>query len=137
MNEMVIDVAPVERWRRAMKACGAREPVWVWAEGSFQLELFDTGETDLRGKARLTYAFYDVRMGGQPIFEGDDIGGSPLDVIDSGAMVAGFLTFLSLQPGDTDAEYFSGYSDRQKEWMESYADELALCVIELTEEGEE
>ncbi len=74
-------------------------------------------------------------MGVEPIFEGDDFYASPLDAIDGAATIASVLVFLSLRPGDTDAAALAGYSARQTEWMELYAEELALRALELKEVG--
>jgi len=51
----------------------------------------------------------------------DDVGfcGSPLHADDSDATMLALIGFLCLAPGDTDPEYFAGYSPRQLEWAQS------------------
>ena len=58
---------------------------------------------------------------------------SPLDANDSDATVAALLSFLSLQPGDTDREHFEDYSLRQMQWVEGHADELGFLCFEMEE----
>lgn len=40
------------------------------------------------------------------------------------------LTFLTLRPGDVEAEYFDRYSDIQCEWRDMYAEELSLALYD-------
>ena len=47
--------------------------------------------------------------------------------------LAALLNFLSLREGDTAEEYFSGYSPRQMQWRDRYAEELSWWVSELEE----
>ena len=133
MEDLQIDVEPIARWRRGMQTLMRGDSVRVWTESAFRLEVFDSHSADRHGKARLAYCFQDFRMGEIPIFEGQDFYVSPLDAIDSDAVVAALLGYFSLQPGDTDREYFDEYSERQTEWMNCYADELALLAFELEE----
>lgn len=62
------------------------------------------------------------------LFKGEDFSPSPILNDDA---VRSLMTFLCLQPGDTDAEYFSGYSDEQMEFAEQHGEHLALCVEEM------
>ncbi len=133
MHDLQIDVAPVERCRRGLQAVEGTDALGVWTQGSFRLELYDTGRTDRRGGSRLAYRFSDSRMGAEPIFVGDDFFASPIDAIDGAATIAAVLVFLSLRPGDAGAEALAGYSERQTEWMELYAEDLGLCALELKE----
>ena len=137
MRDLQIDVAPVHRWRSGVEACAqpvaSEEPIRVWTRDSFRLELFDTGRTDHLGKSRLAYRFFDSRMGARPIFQGADFCASPLHAIDSDATVAGLLSFLSLEAGDTDAEHFADYTPRQLDWRDTYAEELGFLRFEIEE----
>ena len=135
MNDLQIDAAPVERCHRGFDVFVGTRTLCVWTRDSFRLELYDTGNTNPLGKFRLAYRFSDYRIGGKPIFEGDDFFASSLDAIDSIATIAALLSFLSLWPGDVDAEAFTGYCARQTEWMELYAEELAQCALNLEEAG--
>ncbi len=135
MHDLQIDVAPLERCRRGLQAVEDAGTLCVWTRDSFRLELYDTGRTNLLGRSRLAYRFGDSRVGVEPIFEGDDFYASPLDAIDGTATIASVLVLLSLRPGDTDAAALAGYSARQAEWMELYAEELALRALELKEVG--
>jgi len=136
MKDLEIDVARVGKGRRRGVATRGWERIRVWQQRSFRLELFDTGRVE-GGRPRLAYRFCDGRMGKRPIFEGEDFSLSPVDATQSDAVVASLLIFLSLQPADVGAEYFERFSKRQMEWVEGYADELALLAFELREREEE
>jgi hypothetical protein len=59
------------------------------------------------------------------LFEGEAFAGSPLHADDSDATVAALLAFLTLRPGDTDSEYFDGYSPAQLHFAERHAEVLS------------
>ena len=70
---------------------------------------------DRYGKSVLAYRFFHR---GRLLFAGADFHCSPLHAVDADATVAGVLAFLSLKPGDTDPEYFEGYTPgrRARTW---------------------
>lgn len=110
------------------------EHLRTWQQDGFRLELYNTGTVDRFGKSLLAYEFYDEEFGSEPIFAGADFHCSPLDAVDSDATVAALLGFLSLRPGDTDAEYFDDYSTRQLEWCGRRGEALGMLGFELGEE---
>lgn len=107
------------------------EHLRTWEYDGFRLELFDTGTVDRYGKARLAYEFFDDEFGQEPVVAGAEFHCSPLDAIDSDATVAALLGFLSLRPGDTDAEYFESYSQEQLEWCQRRGEALGTLGFEL------
>jgi hypothetical protein len=90
----------------------------------FVLTTWDTYETDRLGKSILGYQLKGPD--GEVIFEGEDFGCSPMHAIDSNEALRGILGFLTLQPGDTDDEYFEDYTPEQMEFAETHAEELSL-----------
>jgi hypothetical protein len=101
---------------------------WEDPDGyGFKLNLYDTYQTSY-GKSRLAYRFYH---GDKIVFEGDDFFSSPSHAIDADATVAGLLHFLSLKPGDTDREYFEGYTEEQLAFANEWGETLSLYVEEL------
>jgi hypothetical protein len=94
--------------------------------------LFDTYQSDRYHKPILAYRLHD---GGRLIFEGADFHCSPLHAIDSDETVAGLLSFLSLQPGDTDPESFSSCTLQQLEWAKSFRAELLGYLADELERG--
>jgi hypothetical protein len=104
----------------------------VWKAGEFLLKLWDTHRSDRYGKSILAYKLYD---NGRLIFKGDDFHCSPLRAIDSNETVASLLAFLSLKPGDTDPEWFEGFSPAQLTWCRCRAEELSWYVEELEGRG--
>ena len=114
------------------------EHIRTWTNpAGFRLDLWDTGKTDNLGKTILHYALYDETVGelGKVIFEGSDFACSPMHSIDGDKTVASLLGFLSLRPGDTDAEYFENYTQAQVAWCDARAEELSMLALELEEEG--
>lgn len=87
------------------------------------LDMWDVNERDEMGKWILAYR---LMHGTKVIFEGADFAASPMHAVDSDETVRGLLSFLSLRPGDTDAEYFESYTPEQLEWAEQYGEELSL-----------
>lgn len=107
----------------------------------FKLVTWDTGRTGYGGKYLVGYRLV---MGGgsnrtesatgQPaawvtLFEGEDFGCSPMHAIDSDETIAGIMGFLTLRPGDTDADYFENYTPEQLAFCSEHAESLA-CEVE-------
>lgn len=115
------------------------EHLRTWKHGPYKLELYDTYRTDHLGKCILSYAFYHADYGEEPIFQGADFSCSPMHAIDSDATVGALLGFLSLRPGDTDAEYFEHYTDRQMKFAENEGGELdwIAYLLSIAEEERE
>ncbi len=78
----------------------------------YRLLLWDTYLVDHYGKCVLGYALWNNAIE-QPLFEGEDFCASPLHAIDSDSTLRVLLSFLTLQPGDVEAEYFKGYTPEQ------------------------
>ena len=68
---------------------------------------------------------------GRLLFAGADFHGSPLHAVDADATVAGVLAFLSLKPGDTDPDYFEGYTPEQLAFARAEGENLSLYVDDL------
>lgn len=111
---------------------------------TFTLVTWDTGRTDMLGKRYIGYRLesrnhYNSLNGRilkewhaeSPIvlFEGEDFHCSPLHCIDSDECVKGIMGFLTLRPGDTDAEFFADYSLDQLEYCSLHAESLACEVM--------
>lgn len=93
-------------------------------DGNASLYLYDLDERDPQtGHHRMAYR---LLHGGDLVFAGDDYAVPAQHAVDSDEAVRGLLGFLSLRPGDTDAEYFDAYTDRQRSWADQYGEELAL-----------
>jgi hypothetical protein len=112
------------------------EHIRTYSRDGFRVDLWDTGRTDEYGKTILRYALFDETQpfGKGIVFEGEDFACSPLHAIDSDATVASLLGFLSLQPGDTDTDYFDSYSADQLAWRDRRAEDLSLIVFDLEQE---
>jgi len=94
----------------------------------YRLELWDTGRSRSDGKPLLGYRL--CKGEGDVVFEGEDFGCSPLHAVDSDETVRALLGFLTLRPGDTDREYFAGYTAREWAFVESDAESLSLYACE-------
>ena len=96
---------------------------------TFGLVMWDTGGMDRHGKSILGYRLTSQR---KTIFEGEDFGCSPLHAIDSLDAARSLLDFLTLQPGDTDTEYFDDYTPAQLEFANQHAE--AISALYCTED---
>lgn len=64
------------------------------------------------------------------LFEGNDFGSSPLHGTDSDESVSALMGFLTVRPGDTDAEYFDSYTQEQLAYCDEHAESLGLAVCD-------
>lgn len=103
----------------------------VWRFDDFELRLYEINQLHTDEKPQLGYEFFDRSYGLSPIFSGTDFRPSPLHAVDSDATAAALLSFLSLRPGDTDADYFAGYTPRQLDWRDARAEELFFIADHL------
>lgn len=107
------------------------ELIKVFRKAGCTLRMWDINRRDGLGKWQLRY---QLKHGRKVIFEGDDFACSPMHAVDSLETVAGLLGFLTLKPGDTDREYFAGYTEAQMAFAYSNAAEaLSMWVYEREE----
>lgn len=109
---------------------------------SFRLTLWATGRIDSRGQSilgyRLTMHYTRIQMRQFPIamgrgvtetiFEGEDFAGSPMHGDDSDDTVRALMGFLTLRPGDTDADYFASDTEAQRAYRDHHGQALAMEV---------
>jgi hypothetical protein len=106
----------------------------TWEAEGFRLDLAWIGVTRWNGGLWERPAYeYTLWDGDEVISAGHDLWGPALGAWpEPEEMVATCLGFLSVQPGDTDEEYFAGYTPRQLEWAESDRCELlSLLASEM------
>ena len=104
------------------------ELVREWNCENYKLNLYDTYKTNRLGKSILAYKFYHEE---ELIFEGNDFCCSPMNSIDSDVTVGTLLSFLSLQEGDIESEYFENYTDKQKEFRDVHGERLSMYALVL------
>lgn len=92
----------------------------------FRLTIWDTHKTTDNGKCCLGY---QLKMDKEILFEGEDLGNSPLHAVDSDATVSSLMGFLTLHPGDTDKEYFDKYTPAQLDYCSEHAEFLSCEVM--------
>ena len=113
------------RFRPYLRGCGP----------SFSLELHEVpGQSE-----RIGYTLRQHDHGKTVvIFDGRDFRPSPLHAWESDETVAAIMGFLTLRVGDTDREYFDGYTAEQMEFRDTHAESLAYEVYARFEakEGE-
>jgi len=96
---------------------------------SFTLRLLDP--CIFGNRPRLAYTLTQHENGKSTVlFEGSDFGPSPMHAVDSDETVAALLGFLTLRPGDTDAEYFENYTDDQRTFCDQHAETLACYCMD-------
>jgi hypothetical protein len=93
---------------------------------TFRLTMWDTHRADSMGKWVIGY---ELKEGRDVLFAGEDFRCSPLHSIDSDDAVQGIMGFLTLRPGDTDAEYFDAYTEEQLAYCTHHAEALGLAVL--------
>ena len=95
---------------------------------TFRLTMFDAVSSWPRTRVPYRLTMHDGRTPPIVLFEGDDFGPSPMHAIDSDATVRALMGFLTLRPGDTDADYFDAYTDTQRVFCGLHAESLAACM---------
>lgn len=97
---------------------------------TFSLTLWDPNRRDEHGKHILGYRLTMRELRKRPVvlFTGEDFHCAPGDAIDSDAAVEAIMSFLTLRPGDTDAEHFDGYTDAQRDYCGRWAETLSCDV---------
>ena len=101
----------------------------------FRLTTWDTNRKDYMGKWLLGYSLVMVEsfaVCGRKhtvLFEGEDFGCSSLHAVDSDATITAIMSFLTLRPGDTDRDYFAGYTQAQLDYCAQHAEALS-CEVE-------
>lgn len=89
----------------------------VYTFDGYTLSLESTNNLDKLGHEMVRYEFKNPS--GEILFSGEDFGASPLHDATGLESAKGLLGFLTLKPGDTDAEYFDGYTEKQLEFCNS------------------
>ncbi|MFI6326513.1 hypothetical protein ACIBG8_53955 [Nonomuraea sp. NPDC050556] len=98
-------------------------------DAEHQLELWPTGRTDdgrtrwhyrLSSKNRTIFSAQDITSGAGAVLTTDELIRSARTI----------LAFLTLCPGDTDAEYFDAYTRTQITWRDSHAEDLSLFAMD-------
>jgi hypothetical protein len=105
-----------------------------WDGNVYTVKLERIGRYRPTGGEFVQYRFYQPGAK-RPLFSGDDFGTSPMDAVLSEASAMGLLGFLTCQPGDTDDDFFKGYTPKQREWAESYECECLGGVVSDYENG--
>jgi hypothetical protein len=86
-----------------------------------------------RGGAKVEYyAFSDNEA---LLFAGNDFRPSPLHSIDGIEAIMSLLSFLTVQKGDTEEEYFTNYTQAQLNWSNSASCEHLKGLIQDFEQG--
>lgn len=96
---------------------------------TFDLVTWDTGRYHRRGTCVLGYALFSSESE-DPIFHGEDASPSPMHAIDSDDATRGILGFLTLRPGDTDREYFDGYTEAQHAFASAHAESVSMYTLD-------
>jgi hypothetical protein len=105
-----------------------RVDVFDVSEGvRFTLKTWDTDRSDHMGKSIVAYV---LQGPDGVIFEGCDFACSPLHATDSDDCISALLGFLTLRRGDVESDYFEAYTETQKAFRDTYAEDLAMVVYD-------
>jgi hypothetical protein len=96
----------------------------VLIEG-YRLLVWDTYKRMEPNHSRLGFAFY-APGASEPLFLAEDFGCSSCIAVDSDACLRSLMGFLTLKPGDTDAEYFENYTAAQLAFAQDAAEYLSV-----------
>lgn len=97
----------------------------------FSLEMSLTLSQTEPGRLRWGYTFRDNQFDAdEPIFSNSDFQ-VPDSWNDPQKIVSELLGWLSLQDGDTDAEYFLSYNERQIQWRDERAETLSIYANDM------
>lgn len=94
--------------------------------GALVVHGYDANHTDPRtGHMQIDV---EAAWNGQPLFRRGDTycAVNRWTSIDSDAAKALVLSLLAMKPGDTDRDYFVGYTPEQLEWASEHGEELTL-----------
>lgn len=95
----------------------------------FVLVMWDAQSYTSTGQMQCGYILTHVGRG--VLFRSErDYGCAPGHPIDSEDSVRGLLGFLTLQPGDTDDEYFEDYTEEQMAFAQEHGEELSLHTLD-------
>lgn len=95
-----------------------------------------TGRRAGTGQELIGYALWAPGEA-DPVFVGEDCGIPPGYAVDSDKALRSLLGFLTLCDGDTDDDYFAGYTPRQIEWRDREAEGLSLWATDPEESEHE
>ncbi|MEU6429715.1 hypothetical protein ABZ860_27800 [Microbispora sp. NPDC046973] len=103
-------------------------PAWQ-IDTDHLLEVEAAGRTD-EGRIRWRYRLSRRR---RTIFSASDICSGVGAVLTPDELISAARTvlhYLTLRPGDTDADYFDSYTGAQLEWRDRYAEELSIYAMD-------
>lgn len=96
---------------------------------TYTLRVWEWFESRADGKIPIRYRLDAGRAGkARILFAGEDF--ATPHASDSDDTVKALMGFLTLKPGDTDAEYFEGYTTEQWEFATCDAEGLAMVVMD-------
>lgn len=97
--------------------------------GTYELFLTAGEKYDIHGKLQVIYGLLDPD--GNMIFDGEEYYSSPFHDPEGLDAAKDLLGFLTLRPGDTDAEYFKEYTLTQMAFaLSADCEELQLYTLE-------
>lgn len=97
----------------------------VYKFGGYKLTMLDTGKVNGYGKAIVKYCLKNPS--GIKLFAGQDFAASPMDTPTGKQSACALIQFLTLKPGDTDADYFEHYTDNQMEFAQGEAEQIGYA----------
>ena len=93
--------------------------------GRFVLTTWDTYRIDSKGNNLIRYV---LTHKSDVLFLGEDYGIPSWDTMTSDVTMHGLMIFLTRRLGDTDPEFFAGYTPKQIAFRDTYAEELSHVV---------
>jgi hypothetical protein len=107
------------------------EPYLPGRGPSYRLTIGRTGAFDGRGVEHLCYELVEISEDKNTLlFSGDQFSPSPMFAQHDARVVTALMSFLTLKPGDTDAEYFTDYTPSQLAFADEHGEAVFVEVVE-------
>jgi general stress protein YciG len=100
--------------------------VWIDGPAGHRLTVWSRADGRCAATGQELLAYELRAPSGKVLFAGSDFGASPCHAVDADETLRGLLGFLTLRPGDTDADYFEAYTPEQLAFARGDAESLSM-----------
>lgn len=106
--------------------------ILVWEQDDYRAEIW----FDRFGEYGRIHLLFDFYFKGEKVFESMPFSPAPGTTGNYHAVVENAVFFMSLQPGDTDDEFFEDYTPEQLAFVKEHGEDLSLIAFDLEQEAE-
>lgn len=102
---------------------------------TFRVEIWDTFTRDYRGCSNLIARLYMYEGGKRTHVLDQRFAMGVFQTDDGDAAMQAAITGVAMKPGDTDSEFFEGYTEAQLDVVKEHGESLALVAYDRYGEG--